>query len=239
MTLRSTAPSTLPQYPPSHSQSPRSHNALFSHTLNSGHSHTQYSPLVSDIRGRDILPAGSEAGRYFRQGGPLLDDEETSWREGEDGARSTRRRGSELGGFATASGNGQVHRQRSRESPQPSHSQSTKPKKRARASTTTTSTVQRGASPSRAFSPNPSSASNLINITGNGHGKSKTAESPMASGPPAVLIREKKQKACSSCRRAKLKCMVEEGNVECVRCRSRKEKCIFYPRGHVSWRLRI
>lgn len=52
--------------------------------------------------------------------------------------------------------------------------------------------------------------------------------------PPAVLVREKKQKACANCRRAKLKCIVEEGLTECVRCLSRKERCIFYPRAHVS-----
>ncbi|WVQ77017.1 hypothetical protein IAR50_006696 [Cryptococcus sp. DSM 104548] len=49
---------------------------------------------------------------------------------------------------------------------------------------------------------------------------------------PAVLTREKKQKACSNCRKAKLKCIVEPNQTLCVRCNSRKEKCIFYPRGH-------
>ncbi|ODO05929.1 hypothetical protein I350_04990 [Cryptococcus amylolentus CBS 6273] len=49
---------------------------------------------------------------------------------------------------------------------------------------------------------------------------------------PAVLTREKKQKACSNCRKAKLKCIVEPNQTLCVRCHSRKEKCIFYPRGH-------
>ena len=52
--------------------------------------------------------------------------------------------------------------------------------------------------------------------------------------PPAVLTREKKQKACSNCRKAKLKCIVDEGATDCLRCSSRKEKCIFYPRAHVS-----
>ncbi|WVF70291.1 hypothetical protein IAT40_005080 [Kwoniella sp. CBS 6097] len=47
---------------------------------------------------------------------------------------------------------------------------------------------------------------------------------------PAVLTREKKQKACSNCRRAKLKCIVEHGEAECVRCKVRKEKCVFFPR---------
>lgn len=51
---------------------------------------------------------------------------------------------------------------------------------------------------------------------------------------PAVLVREKKQKACANCRRAKLKCIVEDGESDCVRCQARKEKCIFYPRNHVS-----
>lgn len=50
---------------------------------------------------------------------------------------------------------------------------------------------------------------------------------------PAVLVREKKQRACANCRRAKLKCIVHAGKTECVRCISRKEKCIFYPRSHV------
>ncbi|KLT44329.1 hypothetical protein CC85DRAFT_283571 [Cutaneotrichosporon oleaginosum] len=49
---------------------------------------------------------------------------------------------------------------------------------------------------------------------------------------PSVLIREKKQKACANCRRAKLKCMIEEGDKECVRCITRKERCVFFPRGH-------
>jgi hypothetical protein len=48
-----------------------------------------------------------------------------------------------------------------------------------------------------------------------------------------VLVREKKQKACANCRRAKLKCIVE-GDGDCVRCKARKEKCVFYPRSHVS-----
>lgn len=51
---------------------------------------------------------------------------------------------------------------------------------------------------------------------------------------PAVLVRDKKQKACANCRRAKLKCIVNDGKVECVRCTARKEKCVFYPRSHVS-----
>lgn len=49
---------------------------------------------------------------------------------------------------------------------------------------------------------------------------------------PSVLVREKKQKACANCRRAKLKCIVNDGNNECVRCLARKERCVFYPRGH-------
>lgn len=53
-------------------------------------------------------------------------------------------------------------------------------------------------------------------------------------GLPAVLVREKKQKACANCRRAKLKCIVESGQTDCVRCRARTEKCVFYPRSHVS-----
>jgi hypothetical protein len=75
------------------------------------------------------------------------------------------------------------------------------------------------------------------NSTGNGNGNDnrnghlKSAESPV---PPAVLIREKKQKACANCRRAKLKCIVDDGETDCIRCKARKEKCVFYPRGHVS-----
>lgn len=53
---------------------------------------------------------------------------------------------------------------------------------------------------------------------------------------PAVLVREKKQKACSNCRRAKLKCMLDDGETDCVRCKSRREKCVFYPRNYVSAR---
>lgn len=56
-------------------------------------------------------------------------------------------------------------------------------------------------------------------------------------GLPSVLVREKKQKACANCRRAKLKCIVETDGTDCVRCKARKERCIFYPRSHVglSW----
>jgi hypothetical protein len=50
---------------------------------------------------------------------------------------------------------------------------------------------------------------------------------------PSVLTREKKQKACSNCRKAKLKCIMDDGETDCVRCKSRKEKCIFYPRTQV------
>lgn len=70
--------------------------------------------------------------------------------------------------------------------------------------------------------------------------QSASAISQAAQGssdsPPPVLVREKKQKACANCRKAKLKCMMDDGQTECVRCRSRKEKCIFYPRSHVSLR---
>lgn len=51
---------------------------------------------------------------------------------------------------------------------------------------------------------------------------------------PSVLTREKKQKACANCRKAKLKCILDDGETDCVRCKSRKEKCIFYPRTQVS-----
>ena len=57
--------------------------------------------------------------------------------------------------------------------------------------------------------------------------------SPKADGHPSVLLREKKQKACSNCRRAKLQCIVEGGDTDCVRCKNRKERCIFYPKSHV------
>lgn len=43
------------------------------------------------------------------------------------------------------------------------------------------------------------------------------------------------QKACSNCRRAKLKCIVNDGENECVRCTSRSEKCVFFPRSHASY----
>lgn len=42
------------------------------------------------------------------------------------------------------------------------------------------------------------------------------------------------QKACSNCRRAKLKCIVNDGETDCVRCKSRIERCVFFPRTHVS-----
>ncbi|KAL7419289.1 hypothetical protein Q5752_006126 [Cryptotrichosporon argae] len=44
---------------------------------------------------------------------------------------------------------------------------------------------------------------------------------------PAVLTRDKKPKACRNCQKAKLRCTVAEGEVDCVRCLSRKEKCLF------------
>ncbi|ORX37401.1 hypothetical protein BD324DRAFT_626030 [Kockovaella imperatae] len=59
-----------------------------------------------------------------------------------------------------------------------------------------------------------------------------SAASAAPDSPPAVLVREKKQKACSNCRRAKLKCIVEDGEADCVRCKARKERCVFYPRTH-------
>ena len=62
----------------------------------------------------------------------------------------------------------------------------------------------------------------------------KITEPPVNVNLPSVLVREKKQKACANCRRAKLKCIVEEGKTDCVRCEARKEKCVFYPRSHVS-----
>jgi hypothetical protein len=49
---------------------------------------------------------------------------------------------------------------------------------------------------------------------------------------PSVLVREKKQKACTNCRRAKLKCIVKPPSAACVRCSARKEACVFQPRGH-------
>jgi len=61
-----------------------------------------------------------------------------------------------------------------------------------------------------------------------------TVHQPVQS-PPAVLTREKKQQACVNCRRAKLKCIIEEHSLDCIRCIARKEKCAFHPRGHVSF----
>nr|ODN87478.1 hypothetical protein L203_03255 [Cryptococcus depauperatus CBS 7841] len=49
---------------------------------------------------------------------------------------------------------------------------------------------------------------------------------------PAILTREKKQKACSNCRKAKLKCLVQPDESVCVRCKARKEKCIFFAKGY-------
>ena len=62
---------------------------------------------------------------------------------------------------------------------------------------------------------------------------SQSPASPKVDTHPNVLVREKKPKACASCRRAKLKCIVEEGNTDCLRCKFRKQRCIFYPRSHV------
>ncbi|KAK4684348.1 hypothetical protein P7C73_g5834, partial [Tremellales sp. Uapishka_1] len=50
--------------------------------------------------------------------------------------------------------------------------------------------------------------------------------------PPSILVREKKQKAYTNCRRVKLKCIVSEGESDCVRCKFRKERCVFFPRTH-------
>jgi hypothetical protein len=98
--------------------------------------------------------------------------------------------------------------------------------------------------PQNVTPPSPPGTSDHYNGNGNGNGDGndnrndnrnghlKSAESP---APPAVLIREKKQKACANCRRAKLKCIVDDGETDCIRCKARKEKCVFYPRGHVSW----
>lgn len=74
--------------------------------------------------------------------------------------------------------------------------------------------------------------------TGSGGNGPASADSP-SSNLPAVLTREKKQKACANCRRAKLKCIVEHGEADCVRCRARQERCVFYPRTHVSLSPRI
>jgi len=63
--------------------------------------------------------------------------------------------------------------------------------------------------------------------------------SPKAEGPPSVLVREKKQKACANCRRTKLKCIVDPNESDCVRCKARKERCIFYPRSHVGSSLTL
>ncbi|WRT64331.1 uncharacterized protein IL334_001263 [Kwoniella shivajii] len=53
-----------------------------------------------------------------------------------------------------------------------------------------------------------------------------------AGSIPSVLTREKKPKACSGCRKAKLKCIVEQGNSDCIRCQARKERCLFFPRSN-------
>ena len=70
--------------------------------------------------------------------------------------------------------------------------------------------------------------------TGRMQGGKGRMSTPGGEAPPAVLVREKKQKACSNCRRAKLKCIVDDGETDCIRCKARKEKCVFYPRSHVS-----
>ena len=81
--------------------------------------------------------------------------------------------------------------------------------------------------PQDAPSPQPTASTSKKNQTA-------ASTSQSADSPPAVLVREKKQKACANCRKAKLKCMMDEGQADCVRCRARKEKCVFYPRSHVS-----
>jgi len=77
----------------------------------------------------------------------------------------------------------------------------------------------------------PSSSRRQSSQSQPGHGQQ--SQQPVES-PPSILTREKKQKACAGCRRAKLKCITEEGQTECIRCRARSEKCYFYPRNHVS-----
>ena len=72
-----------------------------------------------------------------------------------------------------------------------------------------------------------------------GRGKSKGQDEAdegdgKAEEYPSVLTREKKQKACANCRKAKLRCIMDDGETDCVRCKSRKEKCVFYPRSQVS-----
>jgi hypothetical protein len=64
-------------------------------------------------------------------------------------------------------------------------------------------------------------------------GPTSTTSLTRDSGATAILLRDKKQKACANCRRAKLKCIFGDETV-CVRCKARKEQCISYPRAHVS-----
>ncbi|BEI84348.1 hypothetical protein CcaverHIS002_0409520 [Cutaneotrichosporon cavernicola] len=70
------------------------------------------------------------------------------------------------------------------------------------------------------------------NGNGNARGDGEPPRKKIKDELPSVLVREKKQKACANCRRAKLKCIVNDDFTECVRCLSRKERCVFYPRGH-------
>jgi len=65
---------------------------------------------------------------------------------------------------------------------------------------------------------------------------SVTLSGTPAKDPPAILLRDKKQKACANCRRAKLKCIFGDDTI-CVRCKARKEQCVSYPRAHVRTSL--
>ena len=49
-----------------------------------------------------------------------------------------------------------------------------------------------------------------------------------------LAVQEKKQKACTNCRKSKLKCLMDVGAKSCSRCRIRGERCVFRPRGYVS-----
>jgi hypothetical protein len=76
-----------------------------------------------------------------------------------------------------------------------------------------------------------------LTARGESSGSNPKRAKMVAPEPPAVLTRDKKQKACANCRRAKLKCIVAGDQADCVRCLSRKEKCVFYPRTLVSFSL--
>ncbi|WWD17687.1 hypothetical protein CI109_102128 [Kwoniella shandongensis] len=110
--------------------------------------------------------------------------------------------------------------------PQPASSSSKPSKKRARQSSHNSPPISTSNANEETRDNAPAHNSNS---TSNSN-RTKSGEGTTSKDSLAVLIREKKQRACSNCRKTKLKCVVEPGETICVRCKAREEKCVFYPR---------